>query len=84
MSEVIIKAWFDTHPFWRAEAIAVVSAVSGMAVHDYMAFKNAQAADPDGLLISFNPFIAMRRYALAALVGVLPPIVAVLYRVLGL
>lgn len=84
MSEAILKAWFDTHPFWRAEAIAVVSAVSGMAVHDYMTFKNAQAADPEGLLMSFDPSIAIRKYALAMLVGAMPPIVAVIYRVLGL
>lgn len=84
MTEAQLIAWFAAHPFWRTEAVSVVAALSPMVVHDYMTFKQFQAEHPNGADIAFDVFIAARRYALAVLVGALPPIAAMTYRVLGL
>lgn len=71
MSDVTIKAWLAAHPFWHAELLLVLGALSGLAKADWERFKRHQVDDP---AIAFNWRVALRQYSKAFVLAGVPPI----------
>jgi hypothetical protein len=80
MTEQAAVAFFVAHPFFRSELLLMVGAVSGFAKKDWEAFKSFKVGDP---LATFKWRVAAWEYLQGALIGGVPPLVAIAYRVLG-
>ena len=74
------KAWFVLHPFLRNELLLVFGSVSAYAKKDWESFKTYKLTDPH---VAFNWRIAGFQYLQGAVIAIVPPIVAVIWYILG-